>query len=205
MPNWKTHLEISKELNKSLKYNKEEYELFAFGSILPDINNGHLVKDISKILEHRITHFKGEYNSYINFYNKYKDNINNPLILGYFTHLYTDFNWNKNFYENDKIVVNNEADHIKMRQMKQYDFMIYNNEFVENTIEINHIDKILEDTKKIEEVSITKEDIIKVKQFLDNKEKYEYDFKFYSLEQLDKLKDETIEILKNMIKNGTFN
>ena len=38
MPNWKTHIEISKQLNKQLNYNDEEFELFAFGSILPDIN-----------------------------------------------------------------------------------------------------------------------------------------------------------------------
>ena len=75
MPNWKTHIEISKQLNKKLNYNDEEFELFAFGNILPDINNGHLVKDVSKIIDHKITHFVADKKSYINFYNKYKDII----------------------------------------------------------------------------------------------------------------------------------
>ena len=132
MPNWKTHLEISKELNRVLKYNDKEFELFAFGSILPDVNNGYLVKDVSKIIDHRTTHFKGEDKSYINFYNKYKNIIKEPLIFGYFTHLYTDFNWNKNFYENTKVMHHNEENHDRMREMKQHDFRIYNCKFIKN-------------------------------------------------------------------------
>ena len=73
MPHWKTHIQISKELNKYLKYNKEQMQLFEFGSILPDLNNGYLVKDVSKIINHKITHFsETEIKSYIDFENKYK-------------------------------------------------------------------------------------------------------------------------------------
>ena len=43
MPNWKTHIEIGLRLNEELKYDKKNLNLFLFGSILPDINNGYLI------------------------------------------------------------------------------------------------------------------------------------------------------------------
>ena len=56
MPNWKTHIEIGLRLNEELKYDKKNLNLFLFGSILPDINNGYLITDISNKIEHDITH-----------------------------------------------------------------------------------------------------------------------------------------------------
>ena len=204
MPNWKTHIEISKQLNKQLNYNDEEFELFAFGSILPDINNGHLVKDVSKIIDHKITHFVADNKSYMNFYNKYKAIIKEPLILGYYMHLYTDFSFNRNFYEHEEIKKCNNEEHSKLREMKQSDFEVYNNKFYEHTITTEYLGEILNQSRKIEEVSITKEDIIKVKEFLDNQEKYNEDYKFYNEEELDILTEQTITGLKNIIENDTF-
>ena len=204
MPNWKTHIEISKQLNKKLNYNDEEFELFAFGNILPDINNGHLVKDVSKIIDHKITHFVADKKSYINFYNKYKDIIKEPLIMGYYTHLYTDFSFNRNFYEHEEIKKRNNEEHSILRKMKQSDFEVYNNKFYEDTITIEYVDEILNQSRKIEEVSITKEDIIKAKEFLDKQEKYNEDYKFYNEEELDILTEQTINNLRNIIENDTF-
>ena len=76
MPNWKTHLEVGKKLNKYLKYNTKEFNMFLLGSILPDINNSHIVTDISTKIGHDITHVRKQKNpSYIEFYNKYSEEI----------------------------------------------------------------------------------------------------------------------------------
>lgn len=197
MPNWKTHLEISKQLNKYLNYNKEEYDLFALGSILPDINNGYLVKDVSKIISHKITHFDtSNENNYTEFYNKYQNIMDNPLILGYFTHIYTDFNWNNNFYTKVECVPKNNENKTKLRKEKQSDFLVYNSKFIENTIDVADIDKMLEECKKIEEISIIKEDIMKAKQFLDNQQIYDSKLIHHTMQELEELKEKTIRDIK---------
>lgn len=87
MPNWKVHLELGKRLNKYFNYDKEDFNLFSLGSILPDINNCYIVTDISKRLDHPITHF-GTYKEshYIKFYEKYKKEVENknPIFMRIF-------------------------------------------------------------------------------------------------------------------------
>ena len=98
MPNWKTHLEVAKRLNNKLKLKDNEYIEFLFGNILPDINNAFIVSDISNKISHNITHFnKDTYKGYSDFYDEYKDYMNNKVVLGYYTHLYTDYIFNNDF------------------------------------------------------------------------------------------------------------
>ena len=203
MPNWKTHIEIGIRINEFLKYNKRDLNLFLFGSILPDINNGYLITDVSNKIEHDITHMGKFINSsYSDFYNKYKNEIENrnPIFLGYLFHLYTDNTWNKNFYtrvKNENIKVENFDE---LRIIKQSDFKVYNNNFIKNTIEIDNIDYLLREIKNIEEVSIEKEDILKSLNFLKEQKIYNEKFKFYSLEELDDIIKETINNCKKIIK-----
>ena len=56
MPNWKTHLELGKRLRKNFDYDNKEYNLFLMGNILPDLNNGYMLKDISEKIDHEKTH-----------------------------------------------------------------------------------------------------------------------------------------------------
>lgn len=203
MPNWKTHIEIGLRLNEDLKYDKKDLNLFLFGSILPDINNGYLITDISNKIEHEITHMGKFINSsYTDFYNKYKNEIENknPLFLGYLAHLYTDNTWNKNFYlrvQNENIHVENRDE---LRIMKQSDFKVYNNNFIKNIIEIDNPDYLLNEIKKIEEVVIEKDDILKSLKFLREQEIYNEKLKFYSLKELDNLINYTINNCKKIIK-----
>ena len=96
MPHWKTHIEIAKRCNEFLKFNKNDYTLFLFGNILPDINNGYIISDIVTHIDRNYTHFKDNdsHKIYLNFYNEYKNNIKNPMILGYYCHLYADYSFN---------------------------------------------------------------------------------------------------------------
>lgn len=194
MPNWKTHLEIAKHLNNKLNYNIEEYNMFLLGNILPDINNCYIVENISKKLKHEDTHFS-DLQGHITFYNKYKDEIkNNPIILGYFVHLYTDYFWNNDFYEKVKSTSLNEISPEQKRIMKQKDFKIYNDKHEFEGLNFNDLEKVLDKIKLIKEVDITKEDLIKVINFLDNlKVDTSLKLNFYNMEQLDKLLNETVD------------
>lgn len=203
MPNWKVHLEIGKRLNKYFNYNEDDFNLFLLGNILPDINNCYIVTDISKRLDHTITHF-GTYKelNYISFYNKYKNEIDNkkPLFDGYMAHLYTDNMWNRTFYNKIQNLEGLPEDRDEIRKMKQSDFKIYNNKYIADTFKIDNIDTALKEIKKINEVSVTSEDIQKVENFLNNQEKYVGQFKFHTEEELDKLMGDTVREYVNFIK-----
>lgn len=199
MPNWKTHIEIAKRLNNYLKYNEEQLNIFMLGSILPDINNGYIVSGVSKKITYDITHMGNFINtSYIDFFNKYKNEIEkaNPLFMGYLVHLYTDYTWNKNFQiKVNKLNIHRENRH-ELREMKQSDFKVYNNRFVENFIEIRDIDTVLNEIEKVNEVSITRQDLLKVIEFLHVKKLYEAEMHFYSIKELDELMNDTIKEYK---------
>ena len=195
MPNWKTHLEVGKRLNKYLKYDKKEFNMFLIGSILPDVNNSYIVTDISEKIGHDVTHIRKQKNpSYIEFYNKYLEEIinNNPIFVGYLAHIYTDEIWNNHFYQKNEIIQMKDKSHDELRIMKQKDFEIYNSKFVDNIIELDNITELLEQIAKIAEVSITKEDIEKVIEFIRNQKGITGELKLHTEDELAKLLDETI-------------
>ena len=201
MPNWKVHLEIAKRLNEKFKYTENQLEEFNLGNILPDINNCFIVKDISKKFDHKYTHYQDakEIPSYENFSTIYKNEIyKQPLILGYYIHLYTDYTWNNYFYtnfKNDKKI--KDLTHEEQRIIKQDDFKVYNNLFLNNIIYFTDKNKLVETTKKIDRVSINEEDLKKVQAFLKKQKKFNQDFKVLSLEILDKMMNITIQHFEN--------
>lgn len=192
MPNWNVHLEVGKRLNKKLNLDND---LFMLGNILPDINNNYIVKGISKVLTHSYTHYTdNNIYSYKNFYEEYKNKLNNPLILGYYTHLYTDFLFNNNFYTK----VSSDLDHDILRKMKQNDFKKFNNKFLDNKLDID-IDKCLENVKVLERINIDKNDLELVVDYLNNRKKEELTYNFYTEEELDNLLDKTVDKIYNEI------
>ena len=100
MPSWGVHLGAAKKILEIV--NIQEKNDFIFGNILPDIQNGYVIKDTSKIVKHRDTHYddfpKTQFEYHNKFYGLYKENMNNKVVLGYFVHLMTDSLWNKEFY-----------------------------------------------------------------------------------------------------------
>lgn len=196
MPNWKIHLEIAKRLNKKFNYTQNKLEEFYLGNILPDINNCFIVKDISTKLEHKYTHYQDEIEipSYKNFEKIYKNKIyEEPIIFGYYIHLYTDYTWNNYFYtnfnDNEKL---RGLTHEEKRTLKQDDFKVYNNLFIDNKPKFLNKENLVEKSKKIDRISINKEDIEKVEKFLDEQIKTENTFKILTKEILDKMMCETI-------------
>lgn len=203
MPNWKLHLEVGKRLSNKLKLNKEQEELFMIGNILPDINNGYLVRGVSKVISHTITHYvREDFNNHLNFYEKNKDKFNNYLVLGYFSHLYTDYIWNDDYYSNlynDEKLKNMSSE--ELRYLKQSDFRVYDNKYLNNKLELNDLDNILNNSKEINSISIDKNDLIKAMNYINNRKKYDKEFKYYNIKYLDNLLDKTIEEIYNFIKN----
>ena len=198
MPNWKTHLEISNRINQAYGFEGMDFKKFLLGSILPDINNSHIVKDISTKLYHEVTHYHDDVMpSYLVFYKKYKEEIEakNPLFVGVVTHLYTDYTWNGNFYTNVAKRNYPETDRTKLRIVKQSDFQIFNNKFEKNFIDIKdeyEIELLCDECKKIEEVSLVYDDIRRVIEFLKIENFYNANLQFYTIEELEELLEKTV-------------
>ena len=58
MPSWGVHLGIANKVLKNI--DNIDKNLFMFGNVTPDINNGYVIKNVSKIIAHKITHYDGE-------------------------------------------------------------------------------------------------------------------------------------------------
>lgn len=85
------HLVVANELNKKL--NRDSNKLL-IGSISPDISK--LIGE-NKIKSHFISEVGSDIPDIGKFLNKYKSNLTDDFVLGYFIHLYTDYLWFKYF------------------------------------------------------------------------------------------------------------
>ena len=85
------HLAVANEINKELNRDKSQ---LLIGAIAPDISK-FIGEDKTK------SHFLKELDSNIpdieSFLNKYKNNLTDDFVMGYFIHLYTDYLWFKYF------------------------------------------------------------------------------------------------------------
>ncbi len=195
MPSWKTHIEIAKRISEKLNITNNELNEFMIGSILPDINNGYVVKKISNIYSHKKTHYEENGGiTYVNFYNQYKNLIKEPLILGYYVHLYTDYIWNNDFYSRIEKNVNycNYTSN-ELREIKHNDFKLYNNKYVKNTINIINIDEVLNKIKLINNVSINKKDLINAIEYLNTYNIFLSTYKFYKDKEMDHLLEDVVK------------
>lgn len=85
------HICVANEINK--KINKKESDIL-IGSIAPDISK-HL--DRTKLESHFLDNIETDLPNLEKFLTKYKKNLNNDFVLGYYIHLYTDYLWIKHF------------------------------------------------------------------------------------------------------------
>ena len=188
MPSWGIHLGIANKLSQKIK--NIDKNLFIYGNVVPDINNGYVVKNISKIISHKITHYDGEkdFKGYRKFYIKYINHIKNPVVLGSLTHLMTDYYFNsityskKAIWENGKVVglkLNTgkelKCDKETVRKMKVNDFKIFA-DYIYKSHELSNIkydEKMLSINPIVEEFDISKEDAEKtieyVNSYIENK------------------------------------
>lgn len=88
------HMCIANEINKKLKRDKKK---ILIGSIAPD-----LAKQIgeTKIKSHFIDDGIEDIPNMERYLEKYKKNLNDDFVMGYYIHLYTDYLWFKYFIPN---------------------------------------------------------------------------------------------------------
>ena len=84
------HMAVAHEVNKITKKDNKKYMI---GSIAPDISK--LVGE-SRDLSHFIDD-GGDIPNIDKFLKKYKNNLSDDFVFGYFVHLYTDYLWFKYF------------------------------------------------------------------------------------------------------------
>ena len=116
------HIAVANEVNKKL--NRDRSKLL-IGSIAPDI--GKLVG-----LEKDVTHFCDNNNDGIpnldKFIDKYKNNLNDDFVLGYYIHLITDYLWFKYFVteiDSDGLITKLDGTKVKCTDNMLYIY-IYN-------------------------------------------------------------------------------
>lgn len=227
MPSWITHLATSHQLLKELTVKDENS--FIFGNIMPDILNNYIVKETSQHKDYEITHFTDEvtihgiYYQFPNpqkFWKKYQSQKENPVVLGFYIHLLTDYFWNYTTYEKhfkkindqmvailadgtEKIMEYQDAIHLKQR-----DFRIFT-EVLKTRYPLSHLQdmpQLVENSKQIIENPLTREDIQKaiqkIEQMLEPEEKTETEkYVLFTEEQLKQYFQESIQfILQHLIR-----
>lgn len=116
------HMCVAKKVNEKIGYPLNPLLL---GSIAPDISK-HVGE--TKTRSHFLT--DGETEDIDRFLEKYQTKLEDPFIMGYFIHLYTDFLWNKYFIseivENDVITLLNgdkiAADYVLYKKLIYNDY-----------------------------------------------------------------------------------
>lgn len=188
MPSWIVHLATANEIIK--KINIENENSFLIGNLIPDAER-YVIKDFSVYVPYKVSHYseiqiidrnKEELPSIEKFMKNYKDYLYNPMVLGYLTHILTDYYWNKITYLRYTIRDNqgncigvklNNGNEIECgieerAKIKHRDFDIFKNYITQkgNYTIPKYENKLLEDLKLIKEIPFTKEDIDKIIKYL---------------------------------------
>lgn len=211
MPTHKIHLTIAKRINEKLNL---DLDCVMLGSVLPDVGGQR---------KHSISHFQsgetdleGLANPDI-FVNKYKEQLSNPVMIGYLIHLLTDRFYNeyvfKNYYLYDEsnngigVILKGKkvtADNQERKRYKHSDFFTYdawltnkghapkfkNNECISKIIPIEEI--IVDENKLNEYIKSSNKDIDSINIF--SKFKI-YNYKMLDQQTLDKMLDECISYI----------
>ena len=211
MPTHKIHLAIAKKVNDKLNLDLDQVML---GSVLPDIGEGK---------DHQVAHFQhGEkdlegLSNPDEFVKKYKNKLDNPIMIGFLIHILSDRFYNeyffKHFYiydEDDngigmilkgkrKLLNDEERKNLKHREMFLYDRWLLNHNFVPKFNNNECINKVID----IEESSFNKD---KLKEYIktanDDVDKvgflsklFIYNYKITNQKELDKIFNDCIDYI----------
>jgi hypothetical protein len=191
---------VASEINKKLKRNNDR---LLIGSIAPDISK-HIGETKLK------SHFLDSNNTNIpnmdKFLDKYKNNLDDDFVLGYYIHLYTDYLWFKYFmpevYDKDMIT---KLDGTKVKcvgnMLSQYIYNDYTNLNVKVIDEYNldlkiFYNEIPEFDFIIEEIPMEKISLIinKAGEIIENsKEKKDYVF---NIDNIKKFISTSVELIE---------
>lgn len=229
MPAWVMHLKLAKKVNETLNLDEAK---FLVGNVMVDAQ-GYIIDNLSVLLDYDTTHF-ATYNhiknmniklpNYEKFIIEYKEYLNNPVVLGYYTHLLADYFWNnltfsKYFITNTLgdvigIRLNNGKEEItdkeSIRIIKQQDFEMYSRKIatgLDINIDLSLVNEIFKDASILKTIPYTKEDIEKIVKYLNNienmyekKDKNEFTYKVFTKEKFDKYFDMSEKFVLENIK-----
>lgn len=208
MPSWIVHLATANEVMKSIKV--ENKNSFLVGNLIADAQR-HVVSDFSIYVPYEISHHasiqeigsgKEKLPNIQEFIKKYKNDLKNPMVLGYLTHLLTDYYWNLTTYqrytirdENGNFIGLKLSDGSKLLcqkeeriKLKHKDFGIFKNYMIKNkSYEIpRYEDRLLNDLKPIDEIPFNKEDINKIIKYIENESYMDipYDYTLFTKDQI---------------------
>ena len=202
MPSWNIHLEAGERLADELKFSGKKRKMFLLGCLLPDINNGY-VNRAKVVKPHSETHFAYNEKSSLNFYARYKDEVDarDPICLGYLFHLYTDGFFNYEFYRAmDLAGEHSELSVDERLKIKHHDFWIYDGNFehnlgIQGDVELTK--ELAEAASKISVVEVTPGEIAEVEGILVanelNDDLIGQEYTFFTEEKFDWLLDEMIK------------
>lgn len=199
MPGWNIHLEVGERIAKHLKISGKQKDEFLLGCLLPDINNGYINK-VKVQLAHAETHWAFDEKSSLNFYAKYKKEIDarEPIYLGYLVHLYTDGYFNYHFYHHIKrTAIGENLDHDAKQKIKHNDFWIYDAKYIDRNLNVRDKAEAVLKANKINRVNVDESELCDVEEIIASNmysklvkgKKYI----FYTEKWLDELMDEMIE------------
>ena len=225
MPSWPIHLSIAKKVNEKLKLNKD---LFYYGNLIPDVDkNSSINRYQAHYYDKNLPYFNCPKEHMINidlFLKDYKDNLSNPLILGYYCHLLADYYYNLKVYttkwvcdeenniigiklKNNKIVsLDKEGKKNLRKKYKHGDFELYG-KYIFNTIEIPTNSEIIKDNIKYLKDNLLTDELVDYRikylktYFIKNnkltlKERLiKNNYKIFTKTELDKMLEECVNLI----------
>lgn len=231
MPSWSIHLMVAKKVNEKLKLNKD---LFYYGNLIPDVDKSSSISRYSAhYYDKNLPYFNCPKEHMINidlFFKDYKNNLSNPLILGYYCHLLTDYYYNLKVYttkwvcdkenniigiklKNNKIIKIDKDDKRKLRKKyKHRDFELYG-KYIFSSIELPKDSKIIK-----ENIKYLKNNLL-TEQLVDNRITYlnttfkkinklslkelliKHNYKIFNKDELDKMLDECVKLIIEKIND----
>lgn len=117
------HMAVANEVNKTLK---RDNNAILIGSIAPDIS-----KQVgeTKLKSHFLDDVDNNIPNIPRFLEKYKNNLDDDFVMGYFIHLYTDYLWFKYFiteiYKKD-VITKLDGTKVKCVSDRMFCLYIYN-------------------------------------------------------------------------------
>lgn len=228
MPSWIVHLATATQISKQINVDKNS---FLVGNLIPDAER-YVINNFSIYVPYHISHYSDfqtidgkieELPNIQNFINNYKPYLYNPMVLGYLTHLLTDYYWNRTTYfrytvrdkEGNCIGVNlNNGSKIdctisERSHIKHEDFSIFE-DYISKTQDFEipkYEEKLLDDIKLIKEIPFNKEDINKIIEYLNGKSYNEIEVKEYKLftqEQIEKDYKDSINFVIDYLKQNVL-
>ncbi|MCI9110441.1 MAG: hypothetical protein HFH47_01350 [Bacilli bacterium] len=215
MPSWPIHIALAHKLNKHLKLNDD----FILGNIMPDVLDGYVIKPSNKTEKKQSHYYSNKKINPENFVKENKNELHNPIILGYLIHLLTDKFYNEetakhfikennNLYvvlnDNTKAPKNLETFSMKHQDLDKYGQMLAQNNQLGNKITLNnntfnnikHLKQFNYNTNDIESTIKIINDWIYNKINITNKE-----YKLYSQKELDEIYENCYQYILKYLKN----